>query len=560
MSRVYSEHTLLLSPINWASHLPHGQRPMSADNIDLGELIDGLLDPAAPLDGTPDGEAVSLNPCGESSISRCWGAELKGDGGVGCTPGFESGKAHFKNKFCSKCRQCVEIPSQRARAMPEEMKPLFTNSLRQGFWKLAPASLGGGDVRIANNTITCDGPWLIVYRELPPDLPWEPMPEGWVDANTGCVRLSVAKGTLVPTSEMWRQRGNGGGGLGAGGGSSVDSAKRKRRVEKSASTGAAASGSAARDAFKPAMAHQGRSDPFPMGSCGSEPGSSAHGLGGTTSTGYGGVCGLTIATASSLGQALGSPRTPAASSTPEEFFRALANANAGVVQLLESVVVPGSPASHLLPLMGADEAKEVREQLRQMRIAVERAESLATARDDAIMGESNGGEPPPALGHGFQLSSSAESVSTAGNYSASSSVMVSPDVAEDDDDDTPADAPGPQSRKPVPHAFEQRMVSFRWSGGGAPTSSRESTRSQHDFPELSPSLEARRKGHFTEKMNRMGHSDSRLVSRPNRLQSLRNSLKKMFISSTSLRRDSRDLPRGSNAQATVDVRSAAMEQ
>ena len=65
--------------------------------------------------------------------------------------------------------------------MPEEMKPLFTNSLRAGFWKQAPDALGGGDVRITNNTITCDGPWLIVYRDLPPDLPWEPMPYGWVD-------------------------------------------------------------------------------------------------------------------------------------------------------------------------------------------------------------------------------------------------------------------------------------------------------------------------------------------------------------------------------------------
>ena len=56
-------------------------------------------------------------------------------------------------------------------------------------------------MRIANNTITCDGPWLVVYRGLPPPhLPFHPMPPEWVE--NGVVRLSVAKGTLVPSYEM----------------------------------------------------------------------------------------------------------------------------------------------------------------------------------------------------------------------------------------------------------------------------------------------------------------------------------------------------------------------
>ena len=56
-------------------------------------------------------------------------------------------------------------------------------------------------VRIANNTITCDGPWLVVYRERPPEgVVWETMPAEW--AVGGVVRLSIAKGTLVPASEL----------------------------------------------------------------------------------------------------------------------------------------------------------------------------------------------------------------------------------------------------------------------------------------------------------------------------------------------------------------------
>ena len=69
------------------------------------------------------------------------------------------------------------------------------------FWKQVSAAIGGGEVRIANNTITCDGPWLVVYRGLPPPhLPFHPMPEEWI--SEGVVRLSVAKGTLVPSYEM----------------------------------------------------------------------------------------------------------------------------------------------------------------------------------------------------------------------------------------------------------------------------------------------------------------------------------------------------------------------
>ena len=89
-----------------------------------------------------------------------------------------------------KCRDGIEVPALRVRAVKPEMQSLYANSLRAGFWKRASPSIGGGEARIANNTITCDGPWLVVYRDLPPDLPWETMPEEWV--SNGVVRLSVA--------------------------------------------------------------------------------------------------------------------------------------------------------------------------------------------------------------------------------------------------------------------------------------------------------------------------------------------------------------------------------
>jgi len=130
----------------------------------------------------------------------CWGGVLKGSSDM-CTPGFTSGKAHFKNKFCKACREGIAVPATRVRALTPEMQQLYNNSLRAGFWKHASPAIGGGEVRIANNTITCDGPWLVVYRGLPPpQLPFCTMPEEWIE--DGIVKLAVAKGTLVPSYEM----------------------------------------------------------------------------------------------------------------------------------------------------------------------------------------------------------------------------------------------------------------------------------------------------------------------------------------------------------------------
>lgn len=239
--------------------------------LEIGDLIDGLLDPlhegqhsagsswAEEASSVGDSSQASSpqrlegaqSNAAAASTSICWGAVLKGDGGASCElSGFASGKMHFKSKFCAACIESIEIPASRVRAMRPEMQGLFANSQRAGFWKTAPDSLGGGEVRIANNTITCDGPWLIVYRDLPPELPWEPMPDGWVDPATGMVRLSVGKGTLVPSCEMWRhapgRKHAGSAGAGAAQGSSVHSwqvvsaPKRRRRAGQGTAGGSSA--------------------------------------------------------------------------------------------------------------------------------------------------------------------------------------------------------------------------------------------------------------------------------------------------------------------------------
>lgn len=138
-------------------------------------------------------------PPPDLTITRCWGAELKGDASQ-CFPGFQCGKVHFKNKFCASCRSGIDVPAMRIRPLSPELQIAFANSQSEGFWKTGPPHLGGGMLRIVNNTAACTGPWLAIYRGEPPPLAWGELPPKWV--QHGYVRLCVAKGTLVPDLEL----------------------------------------------------------------------------------------------------------------------------------------------------------------------------------------------------------------------------------------------------------------------------------------------------------------------------------------------------------------------
>ena len=76
--------------------------------------MDGAAYPLQDEDGIGEGDADVV-------ANQCWGAVLKGDSSC-CTPGFCSGKAHFKNKFCSACREGIDVPATRVRALTPEMQ------------------------------------------------------------------------------------------------------------------------------------------------------------------------------------------------------------------------------------------------------------------------------------------------------------------------------------------------------------------------------------------------------------------------------------------------------
>jgi len=132
--------------------------------------------------------------------ASCWGAQI--NGGATCMPQFVPGKLHFKNKFCDNCRHSVVVPASRVCALTAELAACFVNKRSEGFWNRAPASMGGGQYRIINNTAGSVGPRLALFRDQPPpQFYWPTLPEQWV-TNGSYVRLCVAKGTLVPAKAL----------------------------------------------------------------------------------------------------------------------------------------------------------------------------------------------------------------------------------------------------------------------------------------------------------------------------------------------------------------------
>ena len=138
-------------------------------------LVDVAISCRDPLQETVVMEpALASTDHAVAESTACWGAQLHG--GAGCTPHFVPGKLHFKNNFCDSCRSCIMLPLAQVCALSAEQAAWFVNKRSKGFWNYAPASMGGGQYRIINNTAGCIGPWLALSREQPPHLAWSANP------------------------------------------------------------------------------------------------------------------------------------------------------------------------------------------------------------------------------------------------------------------------------------------------------------------------------------------------------------------------------------------------
>ena len=112
-----------------------------------------------------------LDDAGEApECAPCWGAHL--NGGTTCNLQFVPGKLHFKNKFCVNCRDSIIVPTSRVCVLSAELAASFVNKRSEGFWNHAPASMGGGQYRIINNTAGSIGPRLALFRDQPPPCDW----------------------------------------------------------------------------------------------------------------------------------------------------------------------------------------------------------------------------------------------------------------------------------------------------------------------------------------------------------------------------------------------------
>lgn len=135
----------------------------------------------------------------ETSL-ECWGAQLTGNLG-NCTPGYQRGSKHQKNKFCSSCRRCLSFPVERVCALRPELHGEFVNSWGSGVWAQSQGKYGSMKFRVLNHTNTCHGPRVLLFQKQPApgliDVLGGPLPDTWVQTR-GVVDMFVSKGTLIP--------------------------------------------------------------------------------------------------------------------------------------------------------------------------------------------------------------------------------------------------------------------------------------------------------------------------------------------------------------------------
>jgi len=138
-------------------------------------------------------EQTSKKSSCDKEQPQCWGAILMHDDSQ-CTPGYQRGSKHQKNKFCDTCRLGIKLPCERVVAITEEQHAQFANSWAGGVWA---SNEMGFSYRVVNHTAFCNGPRLLIFEdEKAPNGPWQPVPEMW--QHNGFVRLFISKGTLVP--------------------------------------------------------------------------------------------------------------------------------------------------------------------------------------------------------------------------------------------------------------------------------------------------------------------------------------------------------------------------
>lgn len=165
-----------------ASALADGMLDDQLLEEDLDEVLQTLLQPRrGGSAGGTQGSGLELPPAGAPGWSSakptiaaaapplvttgersCWGAVLMGSN-ERCTPSFEIGKGHFKNKFCPNCRTAgVPLPASRVRAIASSQHREWANDMHLGLWS---ENRDGGQARAAPSPFRCPVPRPSAQRE-----------------------------------------------------------------------------------------------------------------------------------------------------------------------------------------------------------------------------------------------------------------------------------------------------------------------------------------------------------------------------------------------------------
>ena len=188
-----------IDSISWELDLfgsPEDPGTKSSADVKAEERLASVSDDAesAEADSRAKLEADQGSPATEEiDPNQCWGALLVHNSSS-CTPGYQRGSKHQKNKFCDNCRKYIVIPAERVRALDPSDHHDFANSWAGGVWARHASGFG---YRVINHTALCHGPRLIIFEDDTPPNIGAPLLDDWIWED-GNVQVFVSKGTLVP--------------------------------------------------------------------------------------------------------------------------------------------------------------------------------------------------------------------------------------------------------------------------------------------------------------------------------------------------------------------------
>lgn len=140
------------------------------------------------------------------ACETCWGSELQGKCVAlksGCIGKFPNcfGAKNFKTKFCENCCNGMRVSCATVFVLGDGLLQKLTNRRAEGIWSVTKFHNELVRYRVINNTKGCVGPKVVIFKEVPLELDFTPLPEGWVSAD-GFVNVCVSKGTIVPMTAV----------------------------------------------------------------------------------------------------------------------------------------------------------------------------------------------------------------------------------------------------------------------------------------------------------------------------------------------------------------------